>query len=182
MANLTTIERVKAYAHISTAADDVLLARLIEVASAYIETWCDRKIMAADHVEHRSGNGKARMITRHFPILSVTQVEIDGRPMLPAPTSGPVIGFDSYAIGRLDGGRFTQGTGNVVLSYRAGFETVPADLEQSCIEIVVSRYRDRTRTGIQSQGMAGETVSFIPDELSRFARTVLGQYRRVVAP
>jgi hypothetical protein len=181
MANLTTIERVKAYAHISTAADDVLLVRLIEVASAYIETWCDRKIMAADYVEHRNGTGANRMTTRHCPVIDVTRVVCDGQdiPLSVAGSVGYV--FDDLTV-RLIGARFAPGVRNVELHYRAGYEQPPADLEQSCIEIVVSRYRDRTRTGIQSQGMAGETVSFIPDELSRFARTVLGQYRRVVAP
>ena len=56
---------------------------------------------------------------------------------------------------------FNRGMANVMVSYTAGFATVPLEIEQACIELIAFRYREAQRVGMSSKGMLGETTSFI---------------------
>lgn len=180
VAALTTLANVKSWGSIENPTDDALLTRLIEAASAYIATWCSREFGVADATEEHDGHGRSSITTFGYPILSVSSVQIDGVEV-PASAGYGSIGylFDEVSI-MLRGRTYSRGQRNVRLAYRYGYQTVPADLEQACVEMVLSRYRERQRVGMQSQAMHGETVSFDPARLSVWARTVLQQYKRVV--
>ena len=55
---------------------------------------------------------------------------------------------------------FTRRAQNVVVTYTAGYDTVPPDIAQACIELVCQRYRERTRIGEVSKALGGgETVT-----------------------
>lgn len=51
-------------------------------------------------------------------------------------------GFEYWAP---SAGHFPEGTKAILIEYRAGFETVPDDMEQCCLEVAAMIFRDRKR-------------------------------------
>jgi hypothetical protein len=169
------------------ATDDALLARLITAASRVIESWLDRQILSADWIEVRDGNGGQRLAFANVPVTAVLSLSIDGLAIPPAPPP-EAIGRGGFGAGyvfnptelALRGYVFTRRAQNVVVTYTAGYSSVPADIAQACIELVAQRYRERTRIGEVSKAlMSGETVAFSQKDMSDGIKTLLSEYRAV---
>lgn len=162
--------------------DDALLTRLITAASRFIESWLGRQIAVGDWLEICDGNGGQRMAFANFPVSAVLSLSIDGIAIPPAPAGG---GFGAgYVFSptalALRGYVFGRRAQNVVVTYTAGYSTVPPDIAQACIELVTQRYRERSRVGEVSKAMmSGETVTFSQKDMSDDVKTLLGQYRAV---
>lgn len=67
---LTTLQRVKDWLGLSTSAQDTTLERLIDAATARIETWCGRQFLARDRVEMLNGDSRTLRL-RHYPVNSI---------------------------------------------------------------------------------------------------------------
>lgn len=169
------------------ATDDALLARLITAASRFIESWLDRQVLPADWIEVRDGNGGQRLVFANAPVSAVLSLTIDGLTIPPAPPP-EALGGGGFAAGyiftptelALRGYVFTRRPQNVVVTYTAGYSSVPPDIGQACIELVAQRYRERTRIGEVSKAlMSGETVTFSQKDMSDGIRTLLSEYRAV---
>ena len=185
--DLTTLDDVRAWlrtgANALPSTDDALLARLVTAASQFIQGWLKRQLVEADWLEVRDGTGGQRLRFANFPVSAVLSLTIDGLVVPPAPAGG------GYGAGylfsptelALCGYAFTPRAQNVVVSYRAGYRTIPPDLAQACIELVAQRYRERTRIGEASKSLGGgETVSFSQKDMNDATRAILAQYRAVV--
>jgi hypothetical protein len=171
------------------ATDDALLSRLITAASRFIESWLDR-LMAADWIEVRDGNGGQRLVFANFPVSAVLSLSIDGLVIPPAPDAASLAAGTAGGFGAgyvfsptelaLRGYVFTRRAQNVVVIYTAGYSSVPFDISQACIELVAQRYRERTRIGEVSKAlMSGETVTFSQKDMSDGIKTLLAEYRAV---
>ncbi|WP_053074270.1 head-tail connector protein [Chromobacterium sp. LK1] len=169
---LTTLENAKSWLNMPDSASDVMLTRLITAASEFIENWCGRRFAKQEYTERRDGHGNDVMVLGAWPVSQVSSVVIDGQPAS--------FVFDKTKVALLGGNRFTRGRMNVLITYQAGYDTTPPDIEQACIDLVALRFKERDRIGHQSKSMAGETVTFYIGELSPAARGVLTQYRKVV--
>jgi hypothetical protein len=169
------------------ATDDPLLSRLITAASRFIESWLGRQILAADWLEVRDGSGGERLAFANVPVSAVLSLSIDGLaiPAAPPPESAGGGGFSAGYVFTptelaLRGYVFTRRAQNVVVTYTAGYASVPPDIGQACIELVAQRYRERTRIGEASKAlMSGETVAFSQKDMSDDVRTLLAEYRAV---
>jgi hypothetical protein len=166
------------------ATDDALLTRVITAASQFIQSWLQRQIAVSDWIELRDGNGGQRMSFANFPVSAVLALSIDGITIPPAPTTG---GFGAgYVFSStelaLRGYVFSRRAQNVIVTYTAGYASVPPDIAQACIELVCQRYRERSRIGEVSKAlMSGETVTYSQKDMSDDVKTLLQQYQ-VVAP
>jgi hypothetical protein len=164
--------------------DDALLTRLITAASQFIQSWLLRRIAVSDWIELRDGNGGQRMAFANFPVSAVLALSIDGIVIPPAPGGG---GFGTgYVFSptelALRGYVFSRRAQNVIVTYTAGYASVPPDIAQACIELVCQRYRERSRIGEVSKAlMSGETVTYSQKDMSDDVKTLLQQYQ-VVAP
>ncbi|MEY2864602.1 MAG: hypothetical protein RLY58_2309 [Pseudomonadota bacterium] len=177
---LTTKANVKAFLGLTNATDDALLDRLIESASAFIENWLGRQVMAAPAIDHQSGSGKDVLILRDTPVISVESVTVNGV-LLSQATDAAQTGWvvvDDWLV--YQHGIWPRGRRNVVIECTVGFSSVPPDIEQAVIDLVALRYKERDRIGHRSKSLAGETVSYMINDLSDFSRSILGSYRRVV--
>ena len=177
---LTTKANVKAFLGLTNVTDDALLDRLIESASAFIENWLGRKVLSAPAIDYQSGSGKDVMILRDTPVVSVQSVTVDGAVLSPT-TDATQTGWaviDDWLV--YQHGIWPRGRRNIVIEYTAGFASVPPDIEQAVIDLVALRYKERDRVGHRSKSLAGETVSYMINDLSDFSRSILGSYRRVV--
>lgn len=160
--DLTDLTTVKAHLKLSSSTDDVLLARLISDASAYIPQVIQRGVALATYSEIYTGNGKDRQLLRNSPVQSVTSVAWLGTTIT---TPGdPITGEAGFYIEdemrlRLTGG-YTFPLGSPVrITYSAGWPDgqIPADIVDSCVELVAECYRRREHIGeashVQGNGM-----------------------------
>jgi hypothetical protein len=174
--DLTTLGEVRAWLGFkaATVEHDADLERLISACSTTIQKLIGRNVLSAAYNHFQDGNGATFMVVRNSPIVRVANVVIDGRPVDPLQVS-----FDGATLYLSGGLRFNRGRHNIQLRYTAGYDEVPADLAQVCIETVGLRWRERDRIGQTSKSLAGETTSFSLADFSPTARTVIGSYTRV---
>lgn len=176
---LTTVENVKGYLGISTTADDPLLERLVEAASAYIAQYLNREFGIAEYTDTFDGTDHQTYMFRNYPVTAVSSVMV-GVNAVPAAPSMQEAGyrFDERRL-VLQGYTLIRGMLNCSVTYTAAFENNP-DIEQACIEVVANRYREKDRIGLVSKGLAGETITFSQKDIPASARDVLRVYRKVV--
>jgi hypothetical protein len=79
----------------------------------------------------------------------------------------------------LIGYTFTKGFQNVSISYTAGYENVPGDIEQACIDLVSLKYKERERIGIQSKTLATESITYRIWDLNKETQQILREYQKV---
>jgi hypothetical protein len=178
---LATLSDLEAWLELPSGnADEALLTRLLGAASDFVETWCSRRFAVAAYTDVRDGSGQARMTMSCRPVVSVAALAIDGAAI---PAAGSITGSGWFLNGdtvQLFGYVFNRGQANVMISYSAGFATIPAAVAQAVIELAAMRYRERSRTGMASVAAAGETTSFVIRDMPPAVATLLGQYRMVV--
>jgi hypothetical protein len=183
--DLTTLADVKAWLQTGQSAfpvtDDALLTRLVTAASQYIQSWLNRLIAPADYLEMRDGSGGQSLQFACFPVVEVLSLTIDGQ-TLPRAASSRAAGY-AFTPTQLSvrGYRFNRGVQNIVVAYSAGYQNIPPDISQACIELVALRYRERSRIGEVSKALGGaETITYAQKDLSDAIRTLLQQYRMVI--
>lgn len=181
MTDLTTLDAVKAYASISTSADDGVLKSMIAAYSEWVRSYTSRDFTVSNYDMWRSGRGSAIMLTTQFPINDVTLVEVDGTAIPRSPQYGSY-GYrftDQTVV--LDGGAcFTFGVQNVHIQFTAGYASVPVDIAQAVNELVTLRYRTRDKMEWNSKSLAGEIVSINQRDMPASVSTILRQYTNPV--
>lgn len=175
--DLTTLASVKATIPNLGAVTtyDALLGRLITAASSWICSYLNRDILATTYVQTLDGNGSASLQVGQYPITALAALTVDGLDMKAYAV------FNRRMI-RLTYGRFTRGVANVHVTYTAGYATVPPDLEQSCIELVAWRFRERERIGLASKSLqtGGEVESYQTTDVPASVKTNLNNWKKVV--
>jgi hypothetical protein len=179
--NYTTVENVKGYLGIANTVDDALLERLVESVSAFVDTWLNRKFDTETFTDTFDGTGGQAWVCRNYPLLSVSEVKVNEQIVPSAPdTRESGYRFDRVRVVLSGNYTFLRGGLNCAVTYQAGYADVPADVQQACIEIIAHRYREKDRIGLNSKGLAGETISFSRDAMPESARFVLDKYKKVV--
>jgi hypothetical protein len=178
--DLTTLTAAKDWLSIKTDANDALLTRLVSAVSQFIQTWLDRQIAVQDYTEMRDGHGGNRLAFANYPVTAVAAVLVDGRAIPASPDFlTPGYRFTPTML-ILEGYVFTRGSGNVALTYTAGYAATPLELEQACLELVAARYKERDHIGQDAQSMQGQNVTFSTRDLPADVATVLGNWKKVM--
>ncbi len=177
--DLTTLENLRQFLAVKNTGDDELLSSLITRASQLMESACSQSLKSKSIVESFDGSGGFRQFVSASPIISVASVVIDG---ISIPFAGTSVSAAGYRIGRehiirnLE--QFPVGISNVVISYTAGYATVPADLEQACIHLAAYWYRKNTHIGEVSKSMAGGTTTYDTSDIPADVKLTLNDYTR----
>lgn len=177
MADLTTLTNVKSFLNIDStnSNNDAELSRLITSYSSLIRSWVNRDLTTASYVDYCNGTGSNMIMFPNYPVTAVSSVTIDNTVV----TSTDYM-FDETRLILKNGRTFTYGRNNVVLSYTAGFATVPYEIEQICIEMVSKTFKKRDRIGLSSKGLAGETTSYDLQDMRDETRSLLASYIKVI--
>ena len=150
MQYLTCLNNVKTWLNISTMTDDDLLSNMIIAFTDAIMSYCERATFAATaYQEMRDGVGNQRMTLRNWPVIAVSAVQVfggqgfggnqfgqsglpNGVQNIPASSGFGNQGFtlepwDGSGAGSpqrviLSGYNYPRGTGNVQITYRAGYQ------------------------------------------------------------
>lgn len=180
----TDIATVKAWFSppLTSTADDALLMRLIQAESGFIRAWLGRNPSPATYSRTLDGTGNAVLPLPHYPVTDVAAVAVDGAPIPAQPVGQPLAYGYAYDDTNLvlTGGVFPKGRRRVTVIWTAGYDPLPAILQQACVELVALRYRERDRVGLVSKAHGGETTSYLQKEMPDSLAAALAPYRRVV--
>lgn len=181
--DLTTLADVKAYdSSISGVSSDPLLERLITAASMFAATYCGRAFHSATYEEVYEGTGTYRLLLRNSPVTAVSAVSVNGHAWtLTTLGTQPGYQFDKDGLYATGCYAFPRAVRNVIVSYTAGYTTIPFDLAQAVIELVVLKYRRRDKLDIQARMIAQETISYNSNDMTKSTKAVFDKYV-MVAP
>ena len=59
------------------------------------------------------------------------------------------------------------------------YAMVPAELEQACVDMIGDWFRYKDRTGKLSEGIEGQTITFVNTAIPARTQGVLNQYKKV---
>lgn len=153
---LTTVDRLVAFLGKVTPQDTSLLETLLAGASSFFESEIGRTILATEYTDVRDGNGTSSLVLEASPVISVSQVVVDGE-AIEARSSWDGEGYAVHGDRvRLVGYRFTPGVLNVEVTYTAGWEVVPEDVQLAVCELAAMKYRQRDSLGVLSRAVVGQ--------------------------
>ena len=197
---LTTIQRVKDLMGITVTDNDVILTRLINAATDFIEDYCDQNFKTQSYVEKYSIWGDSmeflQLNNRHVTVL--TKVEV--RTGTPSTPNWSTLGADFYEL--LEDGeagmiRLYPGFAPLLytnsnalqVTYTAGYKIdftnfgnktlhdLPADLSGLCERLVIRWWKRRESGGKQSESLQNSSINWrkeLDDEdidtLQRYSR------------
>jgi hypothetical protein len=180
VADLTSVANVKGWAGIAGTASDVLLARLVTSASAWITDFTSRSFMQGSATDIRDGTGGTELALPG-PVASVQTLTVNTVSIPAQPADGQAGFFLAGDVLCLSGYRFARGRKNVRVTYTAGYATVPAAVEQACIEMVTSAYKRGQRgPDLASRNVSGESHTWALQDMPASVQRVLARYSKVV--
>lgn len=194
--DLCTRNEVKTWLGISGVVDDGLIDDLITRCSKMVKDWLCRDIGSASYTEKYNGTGTTQLPVANFPIISISSLKIYGV-TIPAASSTTAYGYTfKGGIVYLQGVQgfagnnspmsapqlFSDGNQNVEITYTAGFASVPASIQQACIELVGFKYNQKKHIGKKSDNMTvgGMGTSYQEGGFPPEVLDGLRPYRKVV--
>lgn len=178
---LTSLSAVQRYLGLSSGAEDELLSDLIARVSERVVAYCGREFAAGDYYEYHDGEGSDVVLLRQRPVSEVYALSQDGG----AVAADDFAVYPEAGMVRLKSGVFGRGARNVYVAYRAGYETIPGDVEQAAIEWTAALYQARSAGARQvtSERVGDYAVTYDEDESGapEGVRAALEPYRAALA-
>jgi hypothetical protein len=190
--SLCTLEDLKTHLEIEASGQDPFLTNLVLRATQFIETYCSRQFMSREFTEYYSGDGTNSIMLPNTPITAISQIKDDKSEQAGfdygSSDENDAFSFESWGKVLLtDGDVFyepgsTYPLRNYKFVYTGGYATAPEDLRQVCVELAAAKFylKDKQRQGIASKSVAGQTITYRPDDLSPAQKEVLEAYRPIV--
>lgn len=178
VSSLTTAARLKEYLGLTSTTDDNLIARLVAASSRWFQSETGRDISWSIYIQNFDLTRKdvinsGVIVPEHTPLQEVISLTIDGTPCTDLTQDGDLIVLSTTVYPVAADRR------NAQLIYAAGFDPVPADVEQAVIEHAAIAFRSRTRIGVLSNNVGGESVSYQTLTLPASITRVVEAWRRV---
>jgi len=190
--SLCTLEDLKTHLEIESDSQDAFLSNLVLRATHFIETYCNRQLASREFTEYYSGDGTNSIMLPNTPVTAVTQIKDDKSGQADfdydSGDENDVFSYESWGKLLLTNGDVfrepssTYPLRNYKIVYTGGYATAPEDLRQVCVELAAAKFylKDKQRQGIASKSVAGQTITYRPDDLSPAQKEVLEAYRTIV--
>ena len=183
---LTTLAAFKDFMGIPTSdvTKDGRYEFFINAASGVIQTYCERQFLQATRVERHDGRLSDTLVTREWPVSSVTEVRVAAD--WDFTNANSLYDANDFAVEkgsviRLRNKLFPKGKLNVQVTYVSGylFANLPADLQLCCLQLAewYLALRDDRRIGVTNKSKSGENIGFVGD-LPDYVTSILINYRR----
>jgi uncharacterized phiE125 gp8 family phage protein len=150
---LTTVAAVKSYLKIAdtNTVDDGRIELLINACSSAIENFCRRNFKKQTFTdEEYDGNDHRYLNLYNYPVQSVQSVTlndelVDSIEYIVKKKTGILARKYNNTLSGISYNRYVpiwpKGDANILVTYTAGYDEIPADLEQACILYVMSFYK-----------------------------------------
>ncbi len=181
---LTTLERVRSHGSIRGTADDALLLEMIAGVSRMIQQYCGRNILQRTFTDerHRPNGNFEELILNQYPIIGTPLVIQDGVTL----TFGVDFEMEEEAgvLRRLAGDQCTRWRGEVLVTYLAGYTSVPPDIRLAATKQVRHEYRQSMAGGDRlgeraHQLETGGSSTWEPDGLLQSTLEAVSSYRQI---
>ena len=209
--SLTTKASVKQFLGITDASQDALLESLIDGVTDTVELLMGgRRIKETTHTDEVHDGGHDKVFLKNWPIAETPTIIVERRtgtitdPKFEAFDADDfVVYFDAGYIqffGRTAGNHFhnndrellatptlSAGHRNIRATYKAGFATIPFDLELLANQMVASAFNRSKSIGIKKESVEGASVEYFGEQQSSQTHTslltleqkaVINKYRR----
>lgn len=199
---LTNLVRLKIHLGITGGSEDAALTQwLAEVEAGVQRFLLGRRLDSHTVIEYHDGPGRGTLILRQRPVTAITDVRVDAAGMGGQSANGfgatsvweqgvswyaRSLAEDESNPGELISGiGWPLGTGNIKVTYTAGYSVVPADV-QLAVHQLVGRVREDNEHGrpVQSETLGSYSYSLLSagDEGKEMtsARSALMKYRSIV--
>jgi hypothetical protein len=159
-----------------------IVAALVSGVSTQIQNYIGYQIASGTYTRTLNGNSAMMLLLPDRPVTAVSSLTIDTIPVLQATPPGSGFVFDSkfiYLVGDSWSGinYFNRGFQNIVVTYTAGYLTVPPDLQQACLYGLGAAWNLVGSDPTTGSYRAGDTQAD-----SKNVLTVLGKATQLVPP
>lgn len=182
--NLISLSDVKTIMKLDSTNSDDILNLLIFTTSSIIETYVDRQFLTRTYTnEIQDGDGTNIIITKQWPINTFTSLYVDSNRLF---EDTALRDSTTYVVNSENGiiildEEVYKGNGNIQLTYNAGFETTPGDIQSIAFEIVLQKfqsYADRT-VGFSSKSQRDVNFGMSLGDILPDHKIILNRYKRV---
>ena len=189
---LCTLEDLKTHLEIEGSDQDAFLSNLVLRGTKFIETYCNRQLASREFTEYYSGDGTNSIMLPNTPITAITQIKDDKSGQADfdydSGDENDAFSYESWGKLLLTNGDLFHSPGstyplrNYKIVYTGGYATAPEDLRQVCVELAAAKFylKDKQRGGVASKSVAGQTITYRPDDLSPAQKEVLEAYSTIV--
>lgn len=146
--------------------DDAILEELARAASDDFKRACGQNLVLEDYEERLDGQSRREIYLAEAPLVSVVSLADNGVPI----ADSEYVFYARPPRIRLKAGRFSAVPQGVVVAYRAGYETIPADIKAACSALGVFLFHRRRSLGKTSEVVAGMSTTvdnILPEAVSR---------------
>ena len=178
---LITTEDLKAYLDMKDSTQDKLLEILINAISTLFDQYTSRNLKEATYTDlYLDGNGEEIMYLPDWPIGSITSIAEDSVALTEGEDNDYYLYADEGYLVRISA-VWLKGYKTIKITYKAGYLTVPKDLQLACMEQVAYEWqRQKNRTWGESSKSKGDfNISYIKDDLLSQVKKVLDSYRKM---
>lgn len=187
---LTSLAFAKTYLKIPAleTSQDSMVEFWINVSSEKLETFTGRKLKKVTGlIDYAHGAGSNTILLKEFPVIAISELKIDSGslftdPSTVIPVADYTISDDSLSVLYLNG-LFPRGYRNVKITYNAGYDPIPSDIENACLWLVFwyHKAREGAEIGRNSKSKGDESMSFLQD-MPKDIKDTIDKYRRMEFP
>jgi hypothetical protein len=127
----------------------LLLSQIISTAKSMIDAYCKQSFEPMSTIEIIDGNGNTTLFPNHSPILTLTQILLEGDDI-----TADCLLYRSYISYPAS---FTKGKQNIEISYTFGFNEVPQAIKDVSFQIC-KRLLYKFKAEKNAQGMTSERL------------------------
>lgn len=185
-ATLCSLDALKTYLDITENTKDTMLTQLLEYATERFQTLTHRVIPKTKHEDEKhDGTEQQWFYVDNYPIIGITSIYWDSDGDY---ETEDLVESDNYRYDANSGkvwrtaGTWAKGLNAIKITYTAGYETIPKDVETFVKKLAALEYKrsDQDRIGVLSHSFGDATTSYdtqnLPDDLG----AIVEDYRRPV--
>lgn len=186
MADLVSLSDVKSFLGISGSSNDAVLSTIISSVSTFVENYIGYTVASTTYTnEEFDGTGKEKYNIPVYPVTVFTSM--DYRTTSANENSWEQIDSEDYFVYLDEGyvhliGGFHEGPKNYRMTYTAGYESTPADLELAVLQMIRDVYNTKaTSSTVTQERLKDYAVSYgaIASMISEQNRATLDIYRNI---
>lgn len=171
--SLASLDEFKEYKGVikNEVSSDDKIQSLLDAASQYIRSYAGQDFTLTKYKEVASGFSSYSYQARVPFVRKVLSCNVGSKSVdvSTAVINNNIIYFDNVAL--------ATGVNNITIEYVAGYNEVPYDVKQACIQLAYMRLQDKERIGELSKTSGSETTMFDNGAFPGWIKEALLNYR-----
>lgn len=166
----------------ATPETDNVIDTLINSVSSNFESYCDRKFLTRTYTEYYNGKGHSVFYPNQYPVTDIIELYDDSTWEW---GSGTLISGTNYRIADENSIVFkstayslSEGIQNIKLTYVAGYETIPYELETACINEVLRALERIPELALFEKRSNEYLIKYVVSPYLEDTKLVLDKYKR----